>query len=273
MAAPLVGAPLNSGSPAEADIVAYGAGSGANTIIYFSADFGTTWPAGTRVTLPAGSGRVFSMVFASATRLYAGTTNGRVFRVDQSGGTWTATRIDNAAGGTHAACGAHYGHRRRSLRRHAQLDLHLVGGTGDFRHVWRFDGTAWQARSGGTVGSGTELLDVEHNAIVYDATTNRLFVGADIGAWETADAGVTWAPMANGLPDAPVFDLQTAPHRTPAASVASRTRRLGMEARRADPARRGALRPRHHARHGARREHRRAKRPVDLPDGARSITT
>jgi hypothetical protein len=55
------------------------------------------------------------------------------------------------------------------------------------------------------------LLDVEHNAITYDAMTNRVFVGADIGAWESADGGNTWTPLANGLPDAPVYDLQIHP--------------------------------------------------------------
>jgi hypothetical protein len=210
MAAPLVGAPLNTAAPAEADVVAYGAGSGASTIIYFSEDFGTTWPASTRVTLPAGSGRVFSLAFASATRLYAGTTNGRVFRVDQSAGTWTATRIDDVAGGSMPLAALITD--MTVDRSDATLNSIFIsiGGTGDARHVWRFNGTAWQARSG-TAGSGTELLDVAHNAIVYDTPTSRVFVGADIGIWESADGGLTWAPMSNGLPDAPVFDLQLHP--------------------------------------------------------------
>jgi hypothetical protein len=207
MAAPLVGAPLNPAVPAEADVVAYAAGDSANTIIYFSNNFGTTWPAGTRVTLPAGSGRVFSMVFASATRLYAGTTTGRLFRVDFAGGTWTATRIDNLAGGAMplAALVTDIAVDRSD----ATLSSIFItlGGTGDRRHVWRCNGTAWQARSG-TAGSGTEVLDVQHSAVVHDAVTNSVFVGADIGVWESGDGGLTWAPMSNGLPDAPVFDLQ-----------------------------------------------------------------
>ena len=68
------------------------------------------------------------------------------------------------------------------------------GGVGDFRHVWRYDGTAWQARSG-AAGSGTELLDVEHNAIQYDRTTNRVYTGANIGVWESADGGTTWRQL------------------------------------------------------------------------------
>jgi hypothetical protein len=210
MAAPLVGAPLNTSAPAEANVVAYGAGAGASTIVYFSEDFGTTWPVGARVTLPSGSGRVFSMVFASATRLYAGTTNGRVFRVDKSGAAWTATRIDNATGGSMPLAALITDITVDRSDATLNTIFISIGGTGDARHVWRFNGASWQARSG-TAASGTDLLDVEHNAIVHDPVTNRVFVGADIGVWESADDGVNWAPLSNGLPDAPVFDLQLHP--------------------------------------------------------------
>ncbi len=218
MAAPLVTTPYNPGTPAEAGIVAYGAGYVTGTyplltlhpVAYISSDFGNTWPAGSRVELPAGTGGIFSMVFASATRLYVGTTNGRVYRLDK-GATWAATRIDNAAGGA-----LPFG---LGLVADIAVDWSdatgnsvfiCFGGTGDQRHVWRYDGTAWQARSG-TAGSGTELLDVEHNALQYDRVTNRVYVGADIGVWESADGGNTWTPLQNGLPDAPVYDIQIHP--------------------------------------------------------------
>ena len=210
MACPLVGTPVNTANPTEANTIAYGAGTSTNTIIYFSADFGTTWPAATRVTLPAGSGQVFSMIFASATRLYAATSNGRVFRVDLASGTWTATRIDNVAGGALPLTGLVTD--IAVDRSDATLGSIFIcfGGAGDFRHVWRFNGTSWTARSG-VAGSGTELLDVEHNAITYDAVTNQVYVGADIGAWVSADAGNHWTALSNGLPDAPVYDLQVHP--------------------------------------------------------------
>jgi hypothetical protein len=205
MAEPLVGTPRNTANAAEADIVALGVGQ----TIFISSDFGTSWP--DQPVLPAGSGSAMSMVFASATRLFVGTTSGRVFRLDDPGaGGWTVTRLDNAAGGALPLAG---------LITDIAVDwsdgtlssIYLsFGGTGDFRHVWRFNGTAWQARSG-TAGSGSELLDVEHNAIQFDGITNQLYVGADIGAWESADGGNTWAPLSNGLPDAPVFDLQIHP--------------------------------------------------------------
>ena len=56
------------------------------------------------------------------------------------------------------------------------------------------------------------MLDVEHNAIVVDRLRpDHVYVGADIGVWHSPDRGQTWEPMPNGLPDAPVFDLQIHP--------------------------------------------------------------
>jgi hypothetical protein len=205
MAEPLVGTPRNPSAPTEAEIVALGVGR----TIFISADFGTSWP--DQPSLPTASGLAFSMVFASATRLYVGTTTGRVFRLDDAGAAgWTVTRLDNAGGGALALAG---------LVSDIAVDWSdptlssifiSFAGVGDFRHVWRFDGTAWTARSG-TAGSGTELLDVEHNSIQYDRMTNRVYVGADIGVWETTDGGANWTPLQRGLPDAPVFDLQIHP--------------------------------------------------------------
>jgi hypothetical protein len=204
MAAPLVGSPVNTANPAEADIVAFGSGNQ----IFFSSDFGISWP--DIAALPSGSGATFSMIFASATRLFVGTTNGRVFRLDRGPVGVTVNRIDNVAGGPLTLSGL----LTDIAVDTADVTLNSIfvcfGGTGDFRHVWRFNGTAWEARSG-TAGSGTELLDVEHNAVEFDRPTNRVYVGADIGAWESTDGGNTWTPLSNGLPDAPVYDLQIHP--------------------------------------------------------------
>ena len=58
----------------------------------------------------------------------------------------------------------------------------------------------------------TSLLDVEHNALAVDRTApNNVYVGADIGVWHSNNGGIDWQPLENGLPDAPVFDLQIHP--------------------------------------------------------------
>jgi photosystem II stability/assembly factor-like uncharacterized protein len=205
MAEPLVGTPRNPASPAEAEIVAIGVG----TTIYVSPDFGSTWP--DQPTLPAGSDSVFSISFASATRMFVGTVSGEVFRLDDAGAAgWTITRLDNVTAGPLPLAGRISDIAVDTTDASRSSIYICFGGVGDFRHVWRFDGTKWSARSG-TSGSGTQLLDVEHTSVQFDAVTGRVYVGANIGVWESADQGATWRPLQNGLPDAPVLDLQIHP--------------------------------------------------------------
>jgi hypothetical protein len=86
------------------------------------------------------------------------------------------------------------------------------GGKGDDRRVWRFDGAGWEARSG--ITGVSHLLDVEHNVLAVDRKApQNIYVGADIGVWHSSDGGKNWQPLENGLPDAPVFDLQIHPNQ------------------------------------------------------------
>jgi len=205
MEAPVVSAPYNLSSPADANVVAFGTDQPGVAI---STDFGNSWP--TQVAFPDTADLPYSMVAASATRFFVGTSNGQVFRLDNTGGSWAFTRLDNVTAGPLALSG---------LVSDIAIDWSdaslssiyiCFGGSGDYRHVWYFDGTSWQARSG-VANSSTCLLDIEHNAIQVDGTTGYVYVGADLGVWESTDSGNTWNPMANGLPDAAVFDLQFHP--------------------------------------------------------------
>jgi len=207
MTQPIVTTPVNSTRPADADLVAVGAGQ----YVYVSRDFTKSWKRADVVVLPGLSARdnVFALAFASPSRLFAGTTNGRVYRADWTGSAWSVARLDNAAASPLGLTG---------LITDVEVDwadatLNSVyvafGGLGDRRRVWHFDGTQWASRSG---SPGQDLLDVEHNALAVDPTApNNVYVGADIGVWHSADAGGTWEPLENGLPDAPVFDLQIHP--------------------------------------------------------------
>jgi hypothetical protein len=206
MTQPIVAPPFNPARAADANLVAVGAGD----TVFISDDFAGSWSM--QLTLPGGNaaGLVFALAFASPKRLFIGTTTGQVFRADRSGSTWNAVRVDDAAGGALGLEG---------LITDVALDWAdpslgsvyvCFGGMGDPRRVWRYDGTKWEARSG-QAGS-TSLLDVEHNALVVDrASPADLYVGADIGVWHSSDSGRNWAPLQNGLPDAPVFDLQIHP--------------------------------------------------------------
>jgi hypothetical protein len=198
---PLVGTPYNPGSPSDANTVAAGGG----TALYISTDFGVTWGSAA-ATL---SQNIFCLSFQSANRLYVGTTFGQVFRFDKSGTTWTQTRIDNATGGALGVSGIVTDIEIDLADTTGQSVYVTLGGFGDKRHVWHYDGTQWESRSGtGTTG----LLDVEHNAIVVDPmNTSTVFVGTDVGVWRSTDSGSSWSPFESGLPDSAVQDLQIHP--------------------------------------------------------------
>jgi photosystem II stability/assembly factor-like uncharacterized protein len=206
MTQPIVTTPYRPTRPADAQVVAVAAGEK----VFVSTNFAASWPTTFEIPADASTGEIFALVFASPKRLFAGTTRGRVFRADLVGSAWKVVRIDNAAAG--------------SINLDGQINdlavdwsdaglksIYLAfGGLGDRRRVWRFDGQKWAVRSGPP--GGKCLLDVEHNAIAVDPKSPKnIYVGADIGVWHSADAGMTWDPLENGLPDAPVFDLQIHP--------------------------------------------------------------
>jgi photosystem II stability/assembly factor-like uncharacterized protein len=209
MTEPIVGPPYNPSKPNEAKIVALGSAD-RNTQepkVYLSSNFGSSWTK--EIPIPSVGG-IFSMTFASVNRFFIGTTAGEVYRADLSGNQWQVSQINNANAGPLAL---------RGLVSDIAIDwtdasgasVYITfGGSGDYRHVWHFDGIQWRARSGQP--NHKNLLDVEHNAIVVDRRVPaHVYVGADIGVWHSQDHGATWEPLPNGLPDAPVFDLQIHP--------------------------------------------------------------
>jgi photosystem II stability/assembly factor-like uncharacterized protein len=207
MTEPIVSMPYNPARPDDAKIVALGSGQD----VHLSNDFGATWP--TTVPVPT-AGIIYSLAFASAKRFFAGTSQGEVFRADRAPQGWSLTRLDNAAAGPLGL---------RGLVSDVAIDwadpslasIYIAfGGAGDARRVWHFDGTRWLARSGPPGAATGNLLNVEHNALAVDRSNpSHLYVGADIGVWHSADRGQNWVPMPNGLPDAPIFDLQIHPTR------------------------------------------------------------
>jgi photosystem II stability/assembly factor-like uncharacterized protein len=212
MTQPIVGPPYSPSQPADAEFVALGAGNK----VHLSQDFGETWP--NSVQIPTNA-LIFAIAIASLSHFYVGTTAGEVFRLNRSGNAWTVTRLDDADAGPLGL---------RGLISDivvdwsdASLDAMYIsfGGVGergieDYRHVWHFDGARWEARSGPADHGGNKLLDVVHNAMAVDrAAPHNIYVGADIGVWHSRDHGQNWFPLPNGLPDAPVYDLQVHPTR------------------------------------------------------------
>jgi hypothetical protein len=202
---PMTGTPRNLGSPSEADIVAFG-----SIRPWISTTFGGGWQSIPNGNLAADSlnDRIRSLAFASATKLYAGTMVGGVYRFDQAGGTWTRTQIDTV-GATRPLAGPVTDIAVDPADATGNSIYITFGGTGDYRRVWHFDGTQWQPRSGPAAGSLTSLLDVQANAIVVDpAHHNHIYIGADIGIWRSTDGGANWSTFSEGLPDAAVLDMK-----------------------------------------------------------------
>lgn len=187
---------------------------------WISDDFGETWR-----SIPSGTvedrleSRIRSLAFSSFHRLYAGTETGEVYRFDfdleQLDWTWFALA-------------------RRDLPQHFSVpitdivadpavadgsaiyvtlggDLRLAGES-DFRRLWRWDGQRWESRSGPVDDSHQQLLPVQHNAVAVDPRNPKhIWVGADIGVWFSKNAGKSWEPLQQDLPDAAVIDLKLHP--------------------------------------------------------------
>jgi len=219
--APIAGTPPNPGSAtaaAEANQVAFG-----SIRPWISTNFGSSWQSIPTNTLAGDSlvGPIRSLAFASPNRLYAGTyvgwvfvagawtqyTDAAVYRFDRTAAGWARTRIDTMGGANSLPLDGSVTDIAVDPTNVDRIYI-AFGGTGDWRHVWFFDGMQWQQRSGPAAGNVNSLLDVQVNAIVVDpANPSHLYVGADIGIWRSTNSGADWAVFAQGLPDAGVMDL------------------------------------------------------------------
>lgn len=204
--APIAGTPPNPASPAEAGVVAFG-----SVRPWISTTFGGGWASIPNGTLAGDSlnGNIRALAFASATRLYAATMAGGVYRFDQAGGAWTRTQINTMGGANTLGLAGPITDLAVDPADGTGSSVYLTfGGTGDYRHVWHFNGASWQQRSGPAAGNATSLLDVQANAIAVDpANPTHVYAGADIGVWRSVNSGTAWAPFSKGLPDAGVMDL------------------------------------------------------------------
>jgi hypothetical protein len=154
-------------------------------------------------------GVIRSLVFASAGMLYAGTMGGGVYRFVRTSKSWKRRRLDTLGGAHRLRLTAPVTDIAVDPADSSGKSIYIAfAGTGDYRHVWHFNGTKWQQRSGPEASHPDSLLDVHTNAIVVDPDNpSHLYVGADIGIWQSPDAGSTWSTFSNGLPDAAVIDL------------------------------------------------------------------
>jgi len=205
--APLIGTPYTPSDPARAEIVAFG-----SIRPWISTDFGNNW-----ISIPANSlsndrldDVIRSLCLFSHNKLYAGTMSGGIYRFDKTGNEWQRTRLDKTSlNGVLPLNGVITDIAIDLLDATGNSIYISLGGSGDYRHVWHFDGNKWDPRSGPSVNSSESLLDVQVNSIVVDPKNpSHVFIGADIGCWRSIDSGIRWKPFSEGLPDVAVIDLK-----------------------------------------------------------------
>ena len=154
-----------------------------------------SWP--TQVSLVAGE-QISALCFVDANLIYAATVLGKVFKL--VGPAWTATQISQAP------LPNRYIWDVSPLPGNNNTVIAIMSGFGT-GHVWRGAAPAtgpatWTDISG-------NLPDIPVNALVIDPlNANRMFVGTDVGVFETANGGSTWASISAGLPNCAVFDLR-----------------------------------------------------------------
>jgi len=174
-----------------------------NTIVYGQADLWKTSAAQTassssgwsRIATTATVGGNVSAIAISASntsKIYAGTSNGRMLATTDNGTTWTTNTgfpyvtglavditNDNVC---YASCSG------------------FTGGS----HVFRTTngGTTW-VNATGTYPNIPALC-----IALRTATPRTIFLGTDLGVYKSTDDGTTWTSFNNGLPTLAVFDLK-----------------------------------------------------------------
>jgi hypothetical protein len=82
-----------------------------------------------------------------------------------------------------------------------------LDGYGTPSHVWKT--TNLNAATPTWTAASTGIPDVPVNALVVDpSNSNDVYVGTDIGVYNSTDGGTTWNPYGTGLPRVAVFDLK-----------------------------------------------------------------
>jgi photosystem II stability/assembly factor-like uncharacterized protein len=172
--------------------------------LYLDSAQGTAgWPVS--VTLP-GVTQVSAIHYVNSNLIYAASISGQVYRLTLSGGSWSVQSLNGPP------LPNNYIWEIRARPDDSNTVVLVMSGFG-IPHVWRGSvgpaGATWTAVSGG--GLTTALPDIPVNALAIDPLhPDTWFIGTDVGVFRTVDAGATWLPFRNSLPNCAVFDLKLA---------------------------------------------------------------
>ena len=197
--------------------------------IWASHNWGVSWvtlPSGTRPTnsqfnqdrLTTSREHIWAVVPASATVIYAATTNG-VFRLDRTAaspagkpaGVWSTTALP-----TTGLPGANRAIRALAVAGLAPESLYVGLARSSIEHVYWYDAAASTWRPTGLSPTGGANVDAPVSCLALDPGQPRhLYAGTPLGVWQgerAADgsAAWTWRAFSQELPEAAVLDLEVA---------------------------------------------------------------
>jgi hypothetical protein len=141
-----------------------------------------------------------AMHMPTSDRIFVGTTDGRLFRITWGGSTWSAAS-------------------ELTRPRAANMsDIHVDPSNAN--RLWATyttpsGGRVFRSDDGGAtwrdVSAGLPAIPI--NSVEVDPwNTNRAWIAADLGVYQTLDAGASWSVFGIGLPNALVADLVFHPH-------------------------------------------------------------
>lgn len=167
--APLAGTPYNKDTTSQADRIAFGSNK-----VWLNDQFGkqSEWKSIADMDVSGPDARIKALTFASYGKIYAGTMDGQVYRLTNTSSTkpWKKERLDNLGipendGGLPASHQVPITGIAIDPTDTTGNSIYItLGGMGDYRRVWRFDGktSKWEQRSG-------------PNPISWDSDKKRLF--------------------------------------------------------------------------------------------------
>lgn len=201
--APLVGTPYEPSQPGHSKRVAFGGNK-----VYVSNDWGVSWNVAATMAGNGAGARIKALTFASYDKIYAGTMDGQIYRITANGSAWNAPeRLDQLGIAEQTGLPRFHEVPVTDIEVDPQdaggSSIYItLGGMGDYRRVWRFDGAAnkWEQRSGPNPISWDpdkkRLFPamVSNHPVGLASFKGKLYAAAIEGEW----GGVFWASSTDG---------------------------------------------------------------------------
>lgn len=161
--------------------------------LYRTIDDGLTWSA-ISGNLAKNTGTIFTIAVApsDSMTIYVGTSDGNV-QVSRDGGATFTLAISGLPVRTITRIVVD-----PATAAHALVTLSGFGSGHVFETIDA--GVNWRNISG-------NLIDAPANSAVFIGAPGNIFVGTDVGVFQTADAGATWVAGPSGMPNVAVMDL------------------------------------------------------------------